>query len=70
MWFNDHYAFPTKPRRASLLSGSFQEDVKLTKIKTYADMAFDELMKYKTALINDGVWAAMDIDEKKEINGA
>ena len=31
-------------------------------------MTFEELLKYKDRLIDDGVWAAMDIDEKKEIN--
>ena len=31
-------------------------------------MTFEELLKYKDRLIDDGVWADMDLDEKKEIN--
>ena len=31
-------------------------------------MTFDELLKYKNRLIDDGVWADMDLDEKREIN--
>ena len=31
-------------------------------------MTFEELLKYKDRLIDDGVWAEMDTQEKKEIN--
>jgi hypothetical protein len=37
-------------------------------MKTYSDMTFDELLKYKDRLMDDGVWLNIDIDEKKEIN--
>lgn len=37
-------------------------------MKTYTDMTFEELLKYKDRLIEDGVWSRMDIEEKKEIN--
>ena len=31
-------------------------------------MTFEELLKYKAKLIDDGVWSGMSIDEKMEIN--
>ena len=37
-------------------------------MKTYTEMAFEELLKYKARLIDDRVWAHMDAAEKKEIN--
>ena len=37
-------------------------------MKTYEDITFDELLAYKERLINSGVQAGMDVDEKKEIN--
>jgi hypothetical protein len=37
-------------------------------MKTYSDMTFEELLKYKARLMDDGVWSYMDVDEKKEIN--
>ena len=37
-------------------------------MKIYEDMTFDALLAYKERLINSGVWAGMDVDEKKEIN--
>ena len=37
-------------------------------MKSYSDMTFDELLKYKDRLIDNGVWSGMEIDEKKEIN--
>ena len=37
-------------------------------MNTYTDMTFEELLKYKDRLIEDGGWSRMDIDEKKETN--
>lgn len=38
-----------------------------TEMKTYSDMTFEELLKYKVRLIDDGVWSEMSIDEKKDM---
>jgi len=37
-------------------------------MKTYKEMTFEELLKYKDRLIVDGVWSSFDMNEKKEIN--
>lgn len=37
-------------------------------MKTYSEMTFDELLKYKERLIDDGIWSGISVDEKKEIN--
>lgn len=37
-------------------------------MKTYSEMEFEELLKYKDRLIEDEVWSGMDIYEKEEIN--
>ena len=31
-------------------------------------MTFEELLKYKVRIMDDGVWVTMDVDEKNEIN--
>ena len=37
-------------------------------MKTYEEMTFEDLLKYKDRLIDDGVWDTLDVEEKKEIN--
>lgn len=36
-------------------------------MKSYKEMTFEELLKYKVRLIDDGVWSEMSIDEKKDM---
>lgn len=36
-------------------------------MKTYKEMTFDELLKYKARLIDDGVWSGISIEKKNEI---
>ena len=36
-------------------------------MKSYTEMTFEELLKYKARLIDDGIWSGMSIEEKIEI---